>query len=348
MEKPAGVIEVRPSHRFDKEKLSRYMETHVEGFSGALDITQFEGGQSNPTYFLSTPDQKYVLRRKPPGQLIPSAHQVDREYRVITALRATGVPVPRTFALCEDEAVIGTPFFIMEYMPGRIFADPFMPECTPPERKAITESLISTLAVFHQANPKAVGLESFGPPKDYIARQVHRWSKIYRFSETQAIPAMEKLMAWLPENIPPGDETTIVHGDFRLGNMIVHPEEPRIIAVLDWELSTLGHPLSDLAYIVSFHRLDNENLKGFGGVNLEELGIPNEEEIVGLYCQKTGRKEIPQWDFYVAFNIFRSAAIAQGIMGRVRDGTANDTNAEWVGSRAPALADRAWEVAQMG
>ena len=342
---PPATDEVLPGHRFDEGALERYLDKHVPGFRGPLTVRQFRGGQSNPTYYLATPERAYVLRRKPPGKLLPSAHAVDREYRVLTALAGTGVPVPRTYLLCEDPAVIGTVFYVMEYVPGRVLTDPRLPEQTPAERAAIFDSLNDVLARLHRVDWQGIGLGDFGKPGNYFARQIHRWTQQYRASETERIEAMERLIAWLPANIPPGDETTLVHGDYRLGNTLVHPTEPRIVAVLDWELSTLGHPLADLAYNMLPFRLRPDQFEGFAGQARPE-GIPSEAEYLAAYCRRTGRPGIPQWDWYVAFAMFRLAAIAQGIMGRVLAGTANDPTARERGQRARPLAEAGWALVQ--
>ncbi len=336
-----GTIEVLDSHRFDVAALERYMAGHVEGFRGRLRVRQFRGGQSNPTYYVETDGQAYVLRRKPPGQLLPSAHAVDREYRVITALAGTGVPVPRTYALCEDPAVVGTAFYIMEYVAGRVLTDPRLPAQSPAERSAIYDAMAGVLARLHTLDWRALGLGDFGKPGNYFARQIHRWTSQYRASETERIEAMERLIVWLPAHVPPGDETTLVHGDYRLGNMLIHPTEPRVAAVLDWELSTLGHPLGDLAYHCLPFRLRPEQFEGFGGEE-RPAGIPSEADYLAAYCKQTGRAGVPQWDWYLAFAMFRLAAIAQGIMGRVLAGTANDPNARDRGARARPLAEAAW------
>jgi aminoglycoside phosphotransferase (APT) family kinase protein len=341
----AGTIEVLPTHRFDLEALERYMERQVEGFRGPLTVRQFRGGQSNPTYYLEAGDRQYVLRRKPPGKLLPSAHAVDREYRVITALAGSGVPVPRTYALCEDPDVIGTPFYVMAYVPGRVLPDPRLPGAATAERAAIYDAMNEVLARLHTVDWQAAGLADFGRPGNYVARQIHRWTSQYRASETEAIPAMERLIAWLPEHIPAPDETTLVHGDYRLGNMIIHPTAPRVAAVLDWELSTLGHPLGDLAYHCLPFRLRHDQFEGFAG-EARPAGIPSEDEYLATYCRRTGRDGIPSWDFYVAFAMFRLGAIAQGIMGRVVAGTANDPNARDRGRRARPLAEAAWALVE--
>ncbi len=339
-----GTMEVRDTHRFDVAALERYMRDHVAGFAGRLAVRQFMGGQSNPTYHLRADGQEYVLRRKPPGKLLPSAHAVDREYRVITALAGTGVPVPRSYALCEDPDVIGTPFYIMEYVRGRVLTDPRLPGVAPAERARIYDAMNEVLARLHSVDWRAVGLADFGRPGNYVARQIHRWTVQYRASETESIPSMERLIAWLPEHIPADDTTTLVHGDYRLGNMIVHPTEPRVVAVLDWELSTLGHPLGDLAYNCMPYHLSADSMDGFEGGDLAGLGIPTEDAYLDAYCRRTGRAGIEDWDFYVGFAMFRLAAIAQGIMGRVLAGTANDPNARQRGERARPLADAAWAL----
>jgi aminoglycoside phosphotransferase (APT) family kinase protein len=341
----AGTAEVLDRHRFDVAALERFMERHVEGFKGPLTVRQFRGGQSNPTYYLWTEHAEYVLRRKPPGKLLPSAHAVDREYRVITALAGSGVPVPRTYALCEDPDVIGTVFYVMQFVPGRVLVDPRLPEQTPAERAAIFDSLNQVLARLHVVDWRAAGLEDFGKPGNYFARQIHRWSQQYRASETERIEAMERLMEWLPAHVPPGDDTTLVHGDFRLGNTIIDPVAPRIVAVLDWELSTLGHPLADLAYNMLPFRLRHEQFEGFAG-QPRPAGIPAEEEYLAAYCRRTGRPGIARWDWYIAFAMFRLAGIAQGIMGRVVAGTANDPNARDRGARARPLAEAAWALVE--
>ena len=341
-----GTGEVRDVHRFDVGALERYLAQHIEGFRGPLSVRQFRGGQSNPTYYLTAGGREYVLRRKPPGKLLPSAHAVDREYRVLAALAAhTTVPVPKPYVLCEDDAVIGTMFYVMDCVHGRIFRDANLPGATPPERRALYDSMNDVLAQLHLVDWKAVGLADFGRPGDYYARQIHRWSQQYRASETEKIEAMERLMEWLPKNIPASTETRLVHGDYRPGNMIVHPTEPRVVAVLDWELSTLGHPMADLAYNCIGYHLGNE-WEGLRDAPLAELGIPTEAEYLAAYCRRTNRAGIEHWDFYIAFAEFRLAAIAQGIMGRVIAGTANDPNARERGERARPLAEAGWRLVE--
>ena len=344
-DKFSGTREVAERLSFDLAPLQRYLEEHVEGFSGDLRVQQFKGGQSCPTYLLEAGGKSYVLRRKPPGKLLPSAHAVDREYRVMTALADTNVPVPRTYCLCTDESVVGTMFFVMEHVKGRILWEALLPGMEPAERFAIYDAMNRTLARLHAVDYEAVGLETYGKPGNYFARQIHRWTKQYLASETRDIPAMNALIEWLPANIPDGDETTIVHGDFRLDNMILHPERAEVIAILDWELGTLGHPLADFSY----HTMQWEIPKDKGGLkgrDLEALGIPTLVRYRDAYCRRTGRDAIAHWNFYLAYNLFRSAGIAQGIAGRVRDGTAASTHAKEVGEGVPRTAGLAWEVAQ--
>jgi aminoglycoside phosphotransferase (APT) family kinase protein len=340
------LVEVREVHRFDVAALERYLADRIVDFRGPVDVHQFRGGQSNPTYHLAAGDREYVLRRKPPGKLLPSAHAVDREYRVITALQGTGVPVPRTFLLCEDDAVIGTAFYVMSYVRGRVITDTLVPGASPPERAAIYDSMNEVLARLHSLDVQALGLADFGRPGNYFARQIHRWTTQYRASETEKIEAMERLIEWLPAHIPPGDDTTIVHGDFRLGNMVVHSTEPRVIAVLDWELCTLGHPLADLAYNCIPYRVARTTFDGFIGEDIAALGIPSEDAYLAAYCRRTGRTRIEHWDFCIAYALFRLAGIAQGIMGRVVSGTANDPNARERGARARPLAEAGWAIVE--
>lgn len=331
---------------FDAGALEEYMRQNVEGFSGDLEVRQFKGGQSNPTYMLSAGGTDYVLRRKPPGKLLPSAHAVDREYRVITALARTDVPVARTYALCEDESVIGTMFYIMECVEGRVFWELGLPEQDKAERTAIYDAANDVIARLHNVDYEAIGLSDYGRPGNYFARQISRWTKQYQASETETIDAMNSLIEWLPENIPPGDETTIVHGDYRLDNMIFHPTEPRVLAVLDWELGTLGHPLGDFAYHCMSWRIPTGLFRGLSGLDLEALGIPTEEQYVAAYCKRTGRDGIDNWAFYMAYNMFRLAGIAQGIVGRVRDGTAASQHATEMDARVRPLAEMGWAEAQ--
>jgi aminoglycoside phosphotransferase (APT) family kinase protein len=342
-----GTQDVREQHRFDEKKLEAYMEANVEGFKGPLTVSEFKGGQSNPTYRLEANGVRYVLRRKPPGVLLKSAHAVDREYKVISALQDTKVPVPKTYALCEDDDVIGTWFYIMECVEGRVIWDPMVPGVSNEDRTAIYDHMNEVLAELHMVDFEAVGLGDYGRPGNYFSRQISRWTKQYQLSETQSIPEMDNLIAWLPDNIPAGDDTSIVHGDYRLDNMVVHPTEPRIIAILDWELSTLGHPLGDLTYQCMQWRLPTTNmLTGLAGVDRPSLGIPTEEEYIAAYCRRTGRDSIENWDFYMAYNMFRLAGIVQGIAGRVKDGTAASKEAAQMGDRAPILAKMGWDVVE--
>jgi aminoglycoside phosphotransferase (APT) family kinase protein len=340
-----GTAPVREAHRFDVEGLERYLTGRLPGFSGPLEVRQFLGGQSNPTYHLRAASGEYVLRRKPPGKLLPSAHAIEREFRVIAALRATAVPVPEALVLCEDPDVVGTAFYVMRYVPGRVLPELALPSFTPAERRALWNDAVGVLARLHQVDWRAASLADFGKPGNYYARQLHRWVGQYRASETEAIPAMERLIEWLAGHVPVDDTTTLVHGDFRIGNTIVHATEPRILAVLDWELSTLGHPLGDLAYFCTAFRMP-AGIDGLGGLDLAALGIPSEAEIMARYCRLTDREGIPGWEFYVAFALFRLAAICQGIMGRVRDGTASDPDARRRGERARPLAEAAWAVVE--
>ena len=337
-----GTMPVQERHSFDVASLERYLRAHVAGFSGSLTVEQFKGGQSNPTFRLSAGGKHYVLRRKPPGKLLPSAHAVDREYRVITALHGTEVPVAKTFCLCEDDSIIGTAFYVMDYVAGRVLWDPALPGMDPPTRRAYFEELNRVIAALHSVDFAAVGLGDYGKPGNYIERQISRWTKQYRASETERIEAMENLIEWLPKNLPQGDETTIVHGDYRMDNVMFHPTEPKMLAVLDWELSTLGHPLADFSYHCMTWRLTPGQFRGMMGVDFAALGIPTEEEYVEMYCRRTNRSGIPNWDFYMAYNMFRLAGILQGIMGRVKDGTAASAHALEQGKRARPMADAGW------
>ncbi len=341
-----GTTEIRRQHRFDIDRLAAYLEDNLDGFEGPLEVRQFKGGQSNPTYLLTTPAKKYVLRRKPPGKLLPSAHAVDREYRVLLALSKAGMPVAPVHLLCEDGEVIGTSFYVMDFIEGRIFWDQSLPEVPRDERPAIYDAMNDVIARLHMLDYKALGLEDFGRPGNYFARQIGRWSKQYRASETEKIEAADRLMEWLPENIPPGDETSIVHGDYRLDNLIFHPTEPRILAILDWELSTLGHPLGDFSYHCLSWHIPSGVFRGIGGLDLEALNIPTESDYIAAYCRRTGRERIDHWEFYLAYNLFRLAAILQGIAGRVRDGTAASAQAEEMARHVTPLAEMGWEMAK--
>lgn len=342
--------DVLPAHRFDEKKLKGWLAANLDGFEGPLTVSEFHAGQSNPTYRLTTPGAAYVLRRKPPGKLLPSAHAVDREHRIMTALAATDVPVPKTFLLCEDELVVGTMFYVMEFLDGRIFFDPALPEIAAPDaRAAMYDDMNRVIAALHSVDYKALGLEDFGREGGYVARQIGRWSKQYKASETETIEAMERLMVWLPDHLPAEDETTLVHGDYRLDNLVFHPTAPRVIGVLDWEIATLGHPLADFAYHVMAWRLAPHEFRGLRGSDLDALGIPDEDAYTAAYAERTGRGELPDWEFYMAYNLFRMAAILQGIMGRVRDGTAANPEADRMGALVRPLAERGWQqVEQIG
>jgi aminoglycoside phosphotransferase (APT) family kinase protein len=348
MDSFTGTGAVQERQRFDAGALDAYLRERVAGYRGPLEVEQFKGGQSNPTFLLKTPGARYVMRAKPApaAKLLPSAHAVDREYRVITALGGAGVPVPRTFALCEDEAVIGRAFYVMDFVDGRVLWDQSLPDLDRDERRAIYDEMNRVVAQLHGVDYRAIGLERYGKPGNYFARQLDRWTKQYRASETEQIEAMDRLIAWLPGAIPPGDETTIVHGDYRLDNLIFHPIEPRILAILDWELSTLGHPLADFSYHCMSWHIPPAQFRGIAGLDLPALGIPTEEEYVAAYCRRTGRGRIDHWDFYLAYNMFRLAAILQGIMKRALDGTAASQQALDAGKRARPLAEMGWRYAQ--
>jgi aminoglycoside phosphotransferase (APT) family kinase protein len=346
MSDTATLTPVRPAHRFDEAALDRYLAAHVPGYAGGLEIRQFEGGQSNPTFALETRNAPWVMRKQPPGQLLPSAHQVDREYRVMHALRDTGVPVPRMIALCEDTSVIGTKFYVMERVAGRVLTDVLLPGFTKEDRRAVYLDLARVLAALHTVDHRAVGLADFGRPGNYYERQISRWSKQYVASKTEEIPAMDDLMEWLPTHIPVSDETVIVHGDYRLGNVLLHPTEPRIVAVLDWELSTLGHPLADLGYVCMDYHADSYTSAGLSRPDLADFGIPSEQEFVAEYCRRAGRGPIENWSFYVIYNLFRSAGIIQGVYKRGLDGNASSDTALGFKDACRMRAERAWGLVQ--
>jgi aminoglycoside phosphotransferase (APT) family kinase protein len=335
-----GTKPVEERHRIDVASLEKYLNLKIAA------VEQFKGGQSNPTYrFSDATGKKYVLRRKPPGKLLPSAHAVDREFRVIESLFKVNFPVARPHVLCQDESVIGTIFYVMDFVEGRVLWDQSLPGMTKAQRAEIWGELNRVISLLHQIDYKAVGLEGFGKPGGYIDRQIGRWTKQYRASETERIEAMDDLIAWLPANLPPDAATTVVHGDFRLDNTIFHPTEPRILAVLDWELSTLGDPLADFAYHCMSWHIPPGQFRGIGGLDVESLGIPTEKQYIDRYCERTGRKSIDpvHWDFYMAYNLFRIAAILQGIMKRVVDGTAASEHARDAGKRARPMAELGWK-----
>ncbi len=341
----AGTMPVPAGQRFDEAALERYLRLHVPAFVPPLAIEQFRGGQSNPTFLLSGGDgARLVLRKQPSGALLPSAHAIDREFRVISALHGSAVPVARPLCLCSDATVIGTMFYLMEYAAGRAFWDPTLPGMSAPQRAAIYDEMNRVIVALHTLDYAAAGLADYGKPGNYFARQIARWSRQYRSSETERIEAMERLIAWLPANIPPGDETALVHGDYRLDNMIFAPHAPRVQALLDWELSTLGHPLADFSYHVMLWRVESGEIRGLRGIDHAALGIPTEAQYVASYCRRTGRAAIEPvvWEFCMAYNLFRIASIRQGIMKRVLEGTAASRHARESGERARESAELAW------
>src|SRR5215469_7405900 len=320
----------------DLPALEAYLRTRVEGVRAGLVIERLAGGQSNPTYLLRNGGRRYVLRRKPSGVLLPSAHAIEREYRIMKALADTGVPVPAVHVLCEDPSVIGTAFYLMDFIEGRVFWDPSLPMLSQSERAAIHSEMNRVMAALHRVDPAAVGLADFGRPANYLARQVERWTRQYRAAETERIVAMDNLIAWLPVNVPPGEETAIVHGDYRLDNVIFHPTEPRILAIIDWELSTLGQPLVDFAYHCLPWRLPAGEVRGLAGLDLAKFGIPAEAEYLARYCERTGHEGVAAstWEYYVTFNLFRLAGILQGIAARAAQGNASSEHAIAMGRRA--------------
>lgn len=345
-----GTREVAPRHRFDHDALSAWLARHVEGFAGPLTVEQFAGGQSNPTFKLITPSRAYVMRAKPApvAKLLPSAHAIEREYRVMDALADTDVPVAKMLALCDDESVIGRAFYVMEFVEGRVLWDPALPGMSPAERGAIFDEMNRVIAALHTVDPAKVGLADYGKPGNYVARQIARWSKQYQASETESIDAMNRLIDWLPQHLPNAadERTTVVHGDFRLDNLIFDPHEPRVLAVLDWELSTLGDPLADFAYHCMTWHVDPAQFRGIAGLDWTALGIPDEPHYVQRYRERTGFGIPGDWNFYLAYNMFRIAAILQGIMKRVVDGTAASAQALDAGRRAKPMAELAWQYAQ--
>lgn len=328
------------------DRIERFMAEHVAGFRGPLAAERFAGGQSNPTYRLRAPSGDYVLRKKPPGPLLPSAHAVDREFRVMRALAKTAVPVPEVYALCEDDGVTGSAFYVMEHLDGRIFWDQRLPGIAPDERREMFLSMNRVIADLHSVDYAALGLEDFGRPGNYMGRQIARWSRQYRASETEKQPAMDALIDWLPAHLPPEGAPAIVHGDYRMDNLVFDKTEPRVIGVLDWELSTIGDPLADFAYHVMSWRIEPMLYNGLGGVDVAALGIPGEAEYVAAYCRRTGRAAIDGWEFYLAYSLFRFAAICQGIAKRAIDGTAAGAEAVAIGALARPFGAQAWALAQ--
>jgi aminoglycoside phosphotransferase (APT) family kinase protein len=347
----SGSSEVPERHRIDVAVLERFLRERIEGFAGPLSVEMFQGGQSNPTYKLITPGRLWVMRAKPGpvSKLLPSAHAVEREYRVLEALGRAGMPVAKVYLLCEDESVIGRAFYVMEFVEGRVLWEQSLPGMTPAERGAIYDEMNRVIAALHSVDPVAIGLADYGRPGNYFARQIGRWSKQYQASETEKIEAMDRLIAWLPHHIPASDETSIVHGDYRLDNLMFDLAEPRVRAILDWELSTLGHPLADFSYHCMSWHIEPGQFRGIGGLDHRALGIPTEREYIEAYCRRTRRDPdavMSHWDFYIAYNMFRLAAILQGIMKRAVDGTASSARALEQGRRARPLAEMGWEIAQ--
>jgi len=351
-----GTRAVTGAQAFDEAALAAWLAQHLEGFEGPLQVEIFKGGQSNPTYKLVTPRQSYVMRAKPgpAAKLLPSAHAVEREFAVMNGLHGTDVPVPRMFCLCEDESVIGRAFYVMEFMQGRVLWDQSLPGMSPAERGAIYDEMNRVIAALHKVDVKARGLGDYGRPGNYFERQIGRWSKQYQASITEPIPAMDQLMAWLPQHMPASardaGKTSIVHGDYRLDNLMFHPTEPRVLAVLDWELSTLGHPLADFSYHCMAWHIPPGTFRGIAGLDVASLGIPLEADYMRLYCERTGITSFDalqaDWNFYLAYNLFRLAAILQGIAKRVEAGTASSAQAVASAAGARPLAEMAWQFAQ--
>lgn len=340
------ITAVRDTHRFDEQALTAYLASSIDDFEGPMTVRQFEGGQSNPTFQLITPSRTYVLRKQPPGELLPSAHQVDREYRVMHALWDTGVPVPKMYCLCEDTDVIGTKFYVMEMVEGRLFTETSLPGHPPEDRKAIYLDLARVMAQLHKVEPDAVGLGDFGRPGNYYERQIGRWTKQYLASKTEEIEAMDHLIEWLPKNLPKQGKTVIVHGDYRLGNVLIHPTEPRIVAVLDWELCTLGDALADLGYLCQEYHGESYEDEGLGSVDFETSGIPTQDEFVAEYCKHAGREPIENWPFYLIYNMFRSAGIIQGVYKRGLDGNASSEKALEYKEHCRSRSERGWSLAE--
>ncbi|TAK99838.1 MAG: phosphotransferase family protein [Rhodospirillaceae bacterium] len=345
-----GTTAIRQGHGFDQEALTRWMAKHVADFAGPATITQFAGGQSNPTYHLHTARKNYVLRRKPPGKLLPGAHAVEREVRILKALETVVFPVPHVYGLCSDDSVIGTAFYVMDMLQGRIFWDAALGDTAYADRAPYYDAMNEVIARLHLIDHQSIGLGDFGKPGNYFARQIVRWSKQY-LEDTEAgrDPNLDRLVAWLPENIPPGDETSIVHGDFRIDNLIFHPTKPRVIGVLDWELSTLGHPLADFSYHTMAYRMPPDIYTGgLAGLDLAAMNIPSEASYTAAYCRRTGRDSIPDLDFYIAFNMFRYAAILHGIKGRITRGTAASAGARAKAAAMTVVAELAWRQVASG
>ena len=356
MEANVGTKPVAESHAFDIAALQAHLEARLPGFAGPLTVEQFKGGQSNPTYKLVTPTQAYVMRSKPGpvAKLLPSAHAIEREFAVMGGLYGTDVPVPRMHLLCDDESIIGRAFYVMEFVEGRVLWEQSLPAFDKPGRAAIYDEMNRVIAALHNVDVKAAGLEAYGKPGNYFERQIGRWTKQYQASVTQPIDAMDRLIEWLPAHIPASardeSQVSVVHGDYRLDNLVFHPSEPRVVAVLDWELSTLGHPLADFSYHCMSWHIPPGSFRGLGGVDLASLGIPDEKSYVRLYCERTGRPDpeavMSDWNFYLAYNMFRLAGILQGIAKRVEMGTASSAQARQAGAGARPLAEMGWAIAQ--
>jgi len=338
---------VAAAHRFDEAALERFLSEHLDGFSGPIAVRQFKGGQSNPTFCVESAGARYVVRKKPPGKLLPSAHLVEREHRVLAALGRTNVPVPRVHLLCEDASIIGTAFYVMDYVEGRIFRDAGLPDVAREGRRAIYDAMADTLAALHVVDWRGVGLDGFGKVGGYVERQVARWAEQYAASKTREIPAMDRLLEWLRAHVPEHEETAIAHGDYRLENLVFHPSEPRVVAILDWELATLGHPLGDLAYSTGAYFLPSDGplLRGLSGVDLAAAGIPDRAHFVARYAHAAGRDALPDLDFFLAFSFFRLAAILQGVYARSIQGNASADSAGVIGAMAPRLAEIGWSIA---
>lgn len=358
MEAFTGTKPVAEQHAFDTAALQAYLQEHLEGFAGPLAVEQFKGGQSNPTYKLVTPGTSYVMRSKPgpAAKLLPSAHAIDREFTVMRALHGTDVPVPRMHLLCEDEGVIGRAFYVMEFMQGRVLWDQTLPGMSNPQRGEVYDEMNRVIAALHNVDVKAAGLEHYGKPGNYFERQIGRWSKQYIASITDPIPEMDRLMEWLPAHMPASardeSQVSVVHGDYRLDNLVFHPDELRVLAVLDWELSTIGHPLADFSYHCMSWHIPHSMGRGIGGIDIAPLGIPGERDYVRRYCERTGRADpdavMADWNFYMAYNLFRMAGILQGIAKRVVDGTASSAQARQAGAGARPLAEMGWRIASRG
>ncbi len=341
-----STIETPGRLKFDEAKLDQYLSAHIEGYAGPLEVKKFAGGESNPTYLLVTPGRNYVLRRKPPGKLLPSAHAVDREHRIMSALGAHGYPVPKTYLLCKDENVIGTMFFVMDFLEGRIFWDWIMNQVPTRERRNYFHTAIDNIATLHKFDPEMVGLGDFGKPGNYFARQIGRWTKQYQAAETDTIDNMNRLIDWLPTALPDDDTAGIVHGDYKIDNLVFHPERPEVIGTLDWELSTLGHPLADFGYFLMPWCLPQITTMGYSDINFAETNLPTLDETIERYCDKTGRTDPPDINFCMAYSMFRLGGIVQGVYKRALQGNASSEKAQRYGMFVPMLADAGWEFAK--